>query len=312
MIVAGDPLERYVAGAEKKQVQLEHYEHVFSATDRSWSIPGPYPNHRYRSDNTVLDVVLMFATNEEFGIYFLFIWPIVGWYAVRRRRQTWELLVWVGALALLLAFFPVVFPRYTLPRDPRYYLCISAPAILCLSHALLEASRMWRGIAVGLLLTSSVVGLHLTQHGRSQANERELYAFHSKHPDEPLWTTPKSATHLFVYSGFRHDSNLKVHFFEQSARSDNWQVLRLVGPGIETVEKPDKIRDGYVAVRKGLAEGTPESWKRVLRISNRPPASVRLFQDVLKRLGVPRKFIDRVSPSGANEIEVYHVGVRPP
>src|SRR3954447_12492625 len=84
-------------------------------------LPGPKPDEIFRSENTVLDAILMFFTHDEYGVLWFLVWPVIAYLSWNRDQATRPFRIWITSVALALLFLPLHFPHYTLNRDPRYF-----------------------------------------------------------------------------------------------------------------------------------------------------------------------------------------------
>jgi hypothetical protein len=297
-------LFRIHAARNKLQVVLDEAPETGKYIERT--LPGP--THAFRSENTFLDGLLMFVTNEEFGAFYLVFLPLLTIMTIRRDRPTSDLRIWIWCMTALLLFFPAHFPKYTLQRDPRYYVCLTVPAALCFVRWMgdILGQRLSRWVYWGVL-ASNLAALIVTADARRMATPRFLHEFQKLHRDEVLWVTPREGAFLAVYSGMTSRGSVAIHFFEQGSKSNAGRQYFLYDPEVRTAESMDEITEGYVAIDENRRGAVPSHWKLVTRVPDTPSPLVGLAINALQRAGVPKRFTNKLRPGGGTKTAIYHV-----
>ncbi|MFH1924784.1 MAG: glycosyltransferase family 39 protein, partial [Planctomycetota bacterium] len=264
-----------------------------------------------RGTISLLEPLVMFATNQEFGLFYYFLWPLLGYLIYQRRRRASELMIWTIGLALVVSYFPVGFP-FPMVRIARYFTCLSIPAMLLLAYGLMQWRPVWRWGAIGILFASSAVCLYLDGSRHVRDNERELATFRNEHRDQRFWVDPRVFFHLQALTGFPQDSQLGVHFFSRMQTSHAFANVKGLVPDVRTIEKPGGIRSGYVVIRTPPGEVDVEplrerpGWRVVKRIpEERAPSFIGR---TMRTFRIPQRYIDRLlSPGEGERLTVWQV-----
>lgn len=308
----GDPLYRYRATdvramSNPNQLTFDPQTHP-QPTPRRWSLPAPLPGGRYYSNDLAAVLKTLFL-NEE---YALFTWlgiPAVLLGLMSRERLVRDLSVFTVCLLTLLLYAPVLEGKYSLHRDPRYYLAASAPLALCSGFMLSKRLNAWGQFAVaGAVATSSVVALQLTDATRSMPSLRELHEFRCAHSDQRLWVSPWTAGFLAYHSNYDQDSDLGLILIEQTQGSNSLRKFRTFRPDVPTVEHLAEVPAGYAVVSELNTEPIPSWWQEVTVIAPREPL-VGAAIPPLKRIGMPPRILKNLNPA-IHSMRVYHVGQR--
>lgn len=271
-------------------------------------IPGPRPTERYRAKNTFTDAALMFMVNEEFVLYYFVVFPALVLLTLNRDAPTRDLRIYFGVLLVLCLFFPLQYFKFTVPRDPRYYVCLTGPAVLCLARWMQSLNSGWlRRSAIAGLILSGFAGLAITSQSRENGAKRLLSEFQKQHAAETLWCSPDHAAMLAYYSGFADRPNVNIHFLSGGAQSNRFQNYQLYRPDVVTAERPEQIDHGYVALSSTAHVTIPVSWHEVARL-NSPLSSITNGTICAFRLiGLPPSWKQRLLPGNGEAITVYHM-----
>jgi hypothetical protein len=279
----GNPIYRY--DAAKTVVQARQGK--LADTPES-VIPRPLPHEIYRHPNSILDLLLMFAVNEEFGLLFYFAWPAIAVLASTRQRSTFgPLITWCVVLTLFLGFFPFNWPRHTLPRDPRYFLPVAACAIVCLAQAnTLYLSKWLQWCMTGCLIVTSVLGLALTQSTRTYSAEKQAAAIAVVQRGSRVWVSPTIAWRVALLTDFKIPDHVGVHFLEVHQRSHIWKTLAPNVPPLPILESTDAIDPGdFIVVERKM-----QGFALAQTVSSEHPAALRFAAKLLNSLGVEMGF----------------------
>ena len=250
-------------------------------------LPGPKPDEMFRSANTVVDAVLMFLTNEECGFLYYLVWPLIIYFWWNRDKSTRELRVWIVPLALLLLFFPLHFPRYTLNRDPRYYTVLSIPALLILVHWLLQQRSWQRWLVIAGLCATWLLCICVGYLSSQMTVERQVVLVHREYPAERLWVSNRLAADVTILSGFDRAGLLGVHWLEGAHLSGPGLSgpMRAMRPSIPVAYETTEIRGGLVVFEEGASLRPPADWQLVRRIAPDTPPLARFMQRCLYACG---------------------------
>jgi hypothetical protein len=267
-------------------------------------IPGPRPFDAFRSSHSLVDVALMLTTNEEFALFGLFSVPVL--FALSRRRDpgTRDLRIWLVTLFLLFAFLPVVeWPRYTLPRDPRYYSPLAIPLMLAIAVQLTRVGPVPRAVALAALLSSSVAATYIGAES-SRMEPQVSLADRYLARQQPLWATPQIAADLLFLSDAEGRSLIRVHLLEQTRRAGSYEAIQLVRPATPVADDAAQIRGGLLVLQERNAKAAPSGWERAGTVAGEPSRLNELLQQGLRTVGLP-VFANRIAPGGGRVVVVY-------
>ena len=306
--VAGDPLHnnRLVGDTVQEEMSAYMSDAPASTRDRvSGWLPRPEPRSARRSSNSVLDFALMFTTNEEFGLFWALGWPLILYRIARRRTDLWELIVWIVSIALLLGFYPRYFP-YTLPRDPRYYACLTGPIVLLIAHHAMRWPVVARWLTVSALVATSLLGLVVTQPARAVRVERTFVELLADYRDRELYLSPELTSFLTVYSGVPRPTGVTIHLLEEGDQSDSWHSVRALWPDAPFVRRSSQIGKGYVAFYGALL-AKPGTWRQIEVVRPPAPRFTSSAISLLQAVGVPERLVYRLLPGHGRSIHLYAV-----
>jgi 4-amino-4-deoxy-L-arabinose transferase-like glycosyltransferase len=282
---------------------------VASSSWFDW-VPRPIPSEIFRSQNSVVDAVLMFLTNEEWGLLF-YLLPLALLWTVRRGPEParW-LAIFVVSMALLLAFFPLHFPHYTLGRDPRHFTQLGVPAILLLAVWLLQLAPVWRRVALMLLLGSWLPCLYVA-HVSADVSVQRAFARYLQTPgQERVWMDSVLAADAIVLSGFA--PNLPVGIvpptsdlqaLEPGTRPSG--AVRALRPGIAVAQSIADLRGGLVAMAGSRQPA--QAWTLAAEIKPLDGWLPQLAQRLLTALHLPENIVRKVGMSHGQSIRLYRV-----
>jgi hypothetical protein len=141
------------------------------------------------SANWLIQPPLRLLSEQEFGLFPYFYLPFTVLALLRPSVPQQRLLaIWVAAI-LLWTYYGTVSPLsyVTLPRHPRFLSSITVPAVVLISHGLLQVRR--RGFvvaAVAALCISGVLGAAFDGGKARSQPFRALHAYLTNHPPHAL------------------------------------------------------------------------------------------------------------------------------
>ena len=281
-----------------------------AAESGSWFgwIPAPIPTEILRSQNSVADAILMFLTNEEWGLLFYFV-PFALLWTIRKHSQpaAW-LSIFVVGMALLLAFFPLHFPRYTLGRDPRHFTQLGIPAVVLLAAWLHEAGRPVRLVSLLLLVVAWVPCLYVADISANVSVQREFAAYLRDQSRERIWMDSVTAADAIVLSGFVPDLAIGIvppiadlqHLAPGARPSGAVHALR---PDLPIAQSPQDLDGALVAMPAGrIPVGGWATVAEFKPVDGWLPLAVRR---VLMSVGLPQEIVRKVGASHGNSIRIY-------
>ena len=305
-----DPLYRVHALMTRAEVQQsaapENNEETSAPVTSGWAFPGPWRS--YRSKNTFLDAALMFLVNEEFALYYVIGWPVLLYQTIRRDRATKDLRIYVFGMALLLLFFPLTGGKYTLARDPRYYVCITGPTLLCLAAWVRSLSSAFvRRAILATLLVSGLAAVTGTSQSRQLGAKRLLHDFCTKHAGTITWCPPNDAAAVAVFSRFTDVPPVGVQFLCSRRESVTFENFGLFRPDVPTAETQSELTTGFVVLPRGARVVLPSEWEKVEELADRPSPMTEEMMRALRAVGLPSRWVQRLRPGGGEEIDIYAV-----
>jgi hypothetical protein len=300
-VVKGDALYRFHAAGSALQQVLNRQQPPASLP--FGLIPGPRPDEAYRSSNSLVDAALMLTTNEEFALNYWLGLPVLLLLTLRRHEPTRELRIWVMALLPLFLFFPVHWPRYTMPRDPRYFVCLTIPLMLVLASYLVRLRPAVRHAVVVLILLTNLAGMFIGRESSRMDLQEMLLKAHDAHPGR-LWVTPQLGADILILGGIARGGRLGLHLIEQGRASASFQAVQLIAPTIPVAEHPNEIRDGILVLRARNMNRAPDGWRIAERLDATPSRPITLLQSALRKMNLPT-LARRLSPGGGESIVLY-------
>lgn len=299
--VKGDPLYRFHAADAALTAVMDRLD---ESPAQGW-VPGPKPTEMYRSSNSLLDAALMLAVNEELGLLYWLALPLFFIGLVRKDAPTRDLRMWIGLLLLLILFFPVHWPRYTMPRDPRYLTCLAIPSLLLCASYLLRMGVRARAITLMLLITSSAAGVYLGSVSSVMEPQRTL--LERARTGEHLWVTPQFGADLLFLNGDHQPIPLGIHFLEQGPTAGSFHAARLVRPTIAVAHSAEEMTTGTLVIRDADRR-PPPGWEVFETITVASPKLIAGVQAVLGAAGL-QKFALRLAPGGGVTATLYRRSV---
>lgn len=304
-----------IHAAQAKQVQNRQEEssagRQISADSTSevlsW-IPGPRPWERYRSDNSLLDLALMFVTNQEFGLYFVVAASLLLVRSIRRDLASRWLFVWIVTNTLILAFFPFNLPRHTLPRDPRYYACLSGPVCLCLAAGLSRCRPTFRLLTCSLLFVSSLACVGIDSSRLAMDDARQLATVFTSHPQWQFWMPPRERFAIYVLNGGGCDDRLGVHTLTTHPDSDSFISLRLICPQLPVARGLKEMGDGSLILPDHRDDLPLEEngWQLAETVVAPRSALRGLGFQWGQAIGIENKYLQRLFPGGGPGFGVWN------
>jgi 4-amino-4-deoxy-L-arabinose transferase-like glycosyltransferase len=307
-INTGNPLYRWKSALATRDSMIPP-KVINSVMDMVW---GPMPHEIFRSSNTFLEAILMFATNEEFGFLYYFVLPIAAVYTFKKSGADRTLALVVVSVTPFLLFFPFHFPTYTLDRDPRYYTIISGPALVLFTAWVFRLEKQLRHVILaGLVLTwlpCLLVG-YLTSGAWLQ---RQLVTFIQAHPADRVWMSNRFAADTMILSHAPH-LNLGVHCLDEGAPKDcaASSPVRALSEGIPIARDAGEAQGGYVVLRDRPGTVVPDGWQFVKQIPAGGDADLdssfitRTVQHMLIWARVPNSTVARLAPWHGEALAIY-------
>ncbi|MEW6096775.1 MAG: glycosyltransferase family 39 protein [bacterium] len=235
----------------------------------------------YRGTNWWIEPLLMLTTNQEFGIFYYFVLPIIVYFLFKRNIEVNILLIWLIPVLLYLSYGTVSFSHYLyLRREERYTSMITTPALLILAYFLVKkANKKFYYSSLFLLLLTSI-GCVLVDNSRIKDYvSRQIYAFHKEHPNTDMLISPTPYFGALFYSKFQIDIHLKLSCVNDYPDSDGVRSIKKIYPEVPISLKFDQIDNAYVAVRKKYINTVPSNAK-LIKIIQQPK---RFYYPILEK-----------------------------
>ena len=301
----GDPLYRFSAtGAALNAASPE----ASTASNALFGfIPGPRPFDAYRSDNTILDAVLMLATNEELVLLYWLVLPLIALGAITRDRETRDLRLWILFLLPMILFLPVVPPYHTMPRDPRYLTCLTIPALLILAAYVRRMPSRAALLVIAVFAATGALGILLGKE--SSRMEPQLTLLQKARQGERLWVSPQFAADVVFLSGVDRNLPIGIHLLQQRRTAGSFEAVTLVRPDLPIAEDLQGIPDGLLVLREQPKMPDVGEWALAERLTPRPSWPVMQVQRLLGMVGL-QSYARKLDPGGGTRAVVYRR--RPP
>lgn len=310
-LAANDPLFRYRAANSRLEVHEEiagqqHSEEPGSRLDAIGT-----PAKLRRGSNPWTEPLLMFATNQEFGIIYLFVWPLAIWTLVRQKPGI-ELAIWLALIAACLAYFPLAYP-HSLVRNPRYYCCLTIPALLLLGDWLARQRGIWKWSLTGLVLASSLTCIVLDSSRFAMDGIRMANAFLDRNREVQRWMGPKEGMFQFVIDGGTCRETVGIHLLTAGRDSARFQNLLMVCPHAPVAESIAQISSGFVVLgpsskeKDDLHKELGSRCSLVQTVTPEPSPLIKAGVSTLESIGVPAKYTQRLLPNRGGETEIWLV-----
>jgi 4-amino-4-deoxy-L-arabinose transferase-like glycosyltransferase len=299
----GDALYRWHATLGSRERIVPPPKAIVSWID--W-IPSPIPSEIMRSNNTLLDALLMLTTNEEWGLLFFLALPLSLLACKRGDAVLRAVAVFMLAMVLLLAFLPLHFPHYTLGRDPRHFTAVSLPAVWLVAVWLVQQRALLRRALMSLFALSWGVCLIVGVVSSDIGTARALAAYALEHAESRIWTNNIIASNIVVLSGFDSPAQVGVVKFHQGRVVDGGGLsnpMRAMRPETPVTRQVSDLAGQLVVLPDGVA---PEpGWILVKEFAPQPGPIATALRRVLVSLGVPVRLADKVAPSDGNQLRLY-------
>lgn len=303
LLHTGDALYRWHATLGSRERIVPPPKVMVSWID--W-IPSPIPSEIMRSNNTLLDALLMLTTNEEWGLLFFLALPLSMLALWRGDAVLRAVAIFMLSMVLLLAFLPLHFPHYTLGRDPRHFTAASLPAVWLVAVWLVQQRALLRRMVLALFGLSWSVCLAVGVVSSDIGNARALAAYALDHPDSRIWTNNIIASNIVVLSGFDSEAQVGVVKFNQGRVVDGGGLsnpMRAMRPDTPVTRQVSDLAGQLVALPDGVA---PEpGWIVVHEFTQQPGPIATALRRVLELLGVPARLADKVAPSQGERLRLY-------
>ena len=300
-MTSGDPLQRFHLASEHQA----RFPASGTVKSTSW-IPRPAKVHRY--DNYFIEPLLMFSTEQEFGLFYWFAWPAVLFLWKRGDESTrlWRIILVV--LGGMLCYFPFNFPHVTLGRDPRHYTLLSIPAVIVLASMVRYMKRSHFVAALAALVVTSLVCIGIDGSRATMANERQLLTWKEQHTGTRLWVDPLVGVNLFIVSDFRNDEQIGVLESAEMANSHTVANLKVLRPDLKVASTLEEAVGGVIVTRDGSERRDKDTeplveagWKPLEKVTV-VRASSALLMKVFPQWA---KFIKRLTPSAGAGLQLW-------
>ncbi len=265
-----------------------------------------------RGRSPAFEPILMFLTNQEFGLLYYFIFPLVAYLTIRRDKTTAPLCLWIVTLALAMAYAPVV-RGVPLDRAPRYFTCLSIPAVIVLASWLVTISRGWCAVIVGVIASSSLFCLYVDASRVATGNERILGARVERESARSFWVDPNLYRKLLILSGFKLSDNVGVHLLTVKESSHSFSLVKVARPDVAIAPADREIHNAYVVI-----QGTPDrnmhgapysrgGWQLDSEIQLRRSGSAGVIVAAIDGTQLLPGYVDRLKPSGGSKLSVWWI-----
>ncbi|MEW6609506.1 MAG: glycosyltransferase family 39 protein [bacterium] len=222
-----------------------------------------------RGSNWVIEPLLMLTTNQEFGLFYYFILPIIVYLLFKRDKKVNILLCWLIPCFLYL-FYGSVSLFYYLPteRDERYTSIITLSALLILAYFLVrKMNKKFLVSSIILLFLTSIGAVYVDNSRIQDYVYRETYTFYKNHPNSNLIVDSFNYFSILFYTEFKTNPNLKVFYPDDVAKkSDVAKDIKKLYPDVEEIFDLNKVHNTYVSIDMNYINQIPLKAKLVKTI----------------------------------------------
>lgn len=202
-----------------------------------------------RGNNWFLEPIFTFTTNQEFGFFYYFIFPIMIYLIITRDKKSKILLIWMIPVGLYILYGSTSPFSFTpLRRWPRYLFPIVLPSLLILAYFLnTKKDWLWKKFSLltsGFLFVTSLMCIFWFNDGPTDSYiVKEIAEFRKQNPQKSLLVYWQMYQHLSPFLEYRKDINLKLYGFPEEKTTTS----RSLYYGLELVD-PDNVEDAYIVV----------------------------------------------------------------
>jgi len=252
----------------------------------------------YRGVNWLIEPIVLLTTEQEFGFFYYFILPIIGYFLFKREKKTNILLMWILTILLYTIYGSISFSHYQpLRRLPRYLSPITIPSLLILSYFLIHKinKKLYSIILVLFLFLTSIGFVYIDNSRLIDYIPRQIYLFYQKHCDTDLVVKPFDYTALLFYSKFQTNPHLKLLLLPEDIKylndSTTIKDIKSLYPNVDIIfyHELDKLHKVYVAVNNTYNHFIPKNSK-LIKVLQKPN---RFYQNFIEKKAI-RKIVESV------------------
>lgn len=190
---------------------------------------------------------------QEFGGFFLLLWPVILYQLFwGKNRQVKLLLLWIIPIFLYVSYGSTSPVDYSpLRRLPRYYSIIVIPFIVLLAYQIMQWPNLKiRVLAVAALAGMSLLCLLLDNSPYVTEREKALTAYINSH-GEQTFVVPRSLYFDYLYySNFKPGEHV-LHYYRDNDRSDTLKRIQIVAPEARRAKISDFCGEALVVDDQG-------------------------------------------------------------
>ena len=200
----------------------------------------------------ILEPFIRPIVEQEIGIYFLLLWPIVIYQLFwGRSRGVRILLLWIVPAFIYISYGTTSPTDYSpLRRLPRYLSSIIIPCMVLIAYQLSTLkARNFSILAGGALTTFSLLALAIDNSPHVVERERALASYIAGHPNEK-YIVPRSVYYdLLYFNGFTVPENVTLYVNDNDV-SDTLKRIRITTSDIRETRSLANTC-GYIIVKQG-------------------------------------------------------------
>ena len=253
----------------------------------------------------------MFTTNEEWGLLYFFVFPLALFALWKGDRAQKTVSLFILSVTLLLLFFPLHFPNYTLNRDPRYYTMLSGPALLLFSAWALRLKVPWRQLSLLALAVTWIPCLYIGVVSSDMGMEKAFVRWLKEHSNETVWMQPFDASNAIVLSQFDSKLNIGIVWtrgseLEEKSRSALPSPLVAMRPNLPMAPNTTALAGQLVALPPTIV--VPKTWH--LETTVMPPTNqmAETVRRMLSTFDFPSRYVEKIAPSQGKSLKIYRAG----
>jgi len=205
----------------------------------------------------------LILTNNLISYFYIFMGIALIYFIIKKRKETYSMMIWFLALLLYLSFGSESFSQYIPFRAvDRYLSIITIPGILFMALLLTEKKKFIKEILMPLtlvlLLLSSLISVYVREDRNVLDNLRDLYPYLER-LEKPIYIDGRSILALDYISKYQNKLDIRAYPSTLTNIKDSYIVIN-----------PDMIRKLKEANRKRVfpkeVDQIPDRWKLIKEI----------------------------------------------
>lgn len=275
------------------------FSRLSAFADISGGNPTSYWTFYPRPGNKLTQPLLSLATEQEFGLFYLYVFAAIIGLMWLKDVKSQVLLLYLIPMSLYILWGTTSLTRYQ-PAEPwpRYMSPVTIPAALLVAYWLLHyVTIVWRKLLIGLLVFSSLVCIYLDTSRLYRSLGEKLVAYGAIHSNEKIVMSGTPYMSYFISKGFELPYGV-IAIFPQGGS----QNAMMVDPNLTVQKSAEEIANCLVMLPTYSTVEIPKTWaKQETILKDR-----RWFAEPLESFGgIFSKLAGKLSPKEG--VNVYRV-----